>query len=90
MQTVVLIEEDNHGLIGVAETYADAIVFLIKGKWLDENFQVWADDYGSTKPITEDLGSTWEKQLPHWELEYFNNYFEGSFYLRIENVFKAE
>lgn len=90
MRTVILIEEDNHGIIGVAKDYPSAIDFLVNEGWLDESFEVWADDYGNTKPITEDLGSTWKKQLPHWELEYFNNYFEGSFYLNIEEVYGAD
>ena len=87
MQTVVLIAEDNHGLIGVAETYADAIDFLIKAKWLDKDYEVWSDDYGNTKSIKKALGNTWSKQIPCWTLDYFNNYFEGSFYLTIEEVY---
>lgn len=89
MQTVVLIAEDNHGLIGVAETYADAIDFLIKQDWLNENFELYEGD-GNYKTIKEDLGETWAMQILYWEVEYFNDYFEGCLYLNIEEIYKAE
>ena len=90
MQTVILIEEENYGLLGVAETYAGAIYFLIKEGWLDADYQVWSDDYGNTQSIKKALGKTWSKQIPCWTLDYFNNYFEGNFYLEEYELYKTE
>lgn len=89
MQTVITIEEENHGLIGIAETYADAIDYLIKAKQLDENYEVWSGDYGNTKPIKKALGKTWAKQIFCWTLDYFNNYFDGCFYLNEYKLHRA-
>ena len=91
MQTVVLIEEDNHGLIGVAKDYPSAIVFLVNENWLDGKFEVWVDneDY-LTQTIKEDLGEEWKEVVLSWDIETFSNYFEGYFYLTIEEVYGAD
>lgn len=91
MKTVVLIEEDNHGLIGVAKDYTSAVIFLIKKGWLDENYEVWVDNEdGLTKTIKELLGEEWKEVVFSWSLEKFNEFFDGSFYLNIEKVYGAD
>ena len=87
MQTVVLIEEENHGMIGVAKDYLSAIDFLIANNWLDGNFEFYDVDYGDTKTIVEDLREEWKEVILSWDTETFNNYFEGLFYLTIEEVY---
>ena len=92
MQTVVLIEEDNHGQIGVAKDYPSAIDFLVNQNWLDDNYEVWVDNEISlTFTIAEHLGEDWQILIrDEWNTEEFNNFFEGSFYLTIEDVYGAE
>ena len=91
MQTVVAIKEDNHGLIGIAKDYPSAINFLINENWLDEKFEVWVDneDY-LTQSIKDKLGENWKEIVSTWSIEQFNIFFEGSFYLTVEEVYKAE
>lgn len=89
MRQVITIKEDNHGLIGIAETYADAIDFLISQDWLDENFELYDND-DNYKTIIEDLGNEWKTVILHWDWYKFNEYFEGCFYLCIEAVHKAD
>lgn len=89
MQDIILIEEDNHGIIGVAKNYSSAIDFLIDTDWLDENFEVWVDneDY-LTQSIKEKLGEEWVAIIrDDWDIEQFNNFFEGSFYLTVEELY---
>ena len=38
MKTVILIEEENHGIIGVAKDYSSVVDFLVNEGWLDESF----------------------------------------------------
>jgi hypothetical protein len=87
---VVTIEEDNHGQIGIAMTYADAVHLLVNQNWLDENFEVWVDneDY-LTQTIKEKLGDEWFTVILEWTLEQFNEFFEGYFYLTIEEVYEV-
>jgi hypothetical protein len=93
MQTVVLVEEDNHGLIGVAKDYTSAVNFLINENWLDETCRVWADeldeDY-TTQSIKDNLGENWKEIISTWDIEKFNNYFDCLFYLKIEGVYGAD
>lgn len=86
MKMVYLIEEDNHGNIGVAKDYSSAIDFLINNNWLDENYELYEGD-GTYKTIKEDLGEKWKKVILSWDTEIFNNYFEGCFYLTIKGVY---
>ena len=92
MQTVITIQEDNHGLIGIAKDYSSAIDFLVnKNYWLNEKFEVWVDneDY-LTQSIKDKLGENWKEIVSTWTIEQFNNFFEGSFYLIVEEVYGAE
>ena len=89
MQTVITIEEDNHGLIGIAETFSDAIDFLISQDWLNEKCEMYDGD-GNYKTIIEDLGVSWVDTILSWDWYKFNEYFEGLFYLNVEQVYKAE
>ena len=91
MQTVVAIKEDNHGLIGIAKDYPSAINFLVNENWLDGKFEVWVDneDY-LTQSIKDKLGENWKEIVSTWSIEQFNIFFEGSFYLTVEEVYKAE
>ena len=87
MQMVYLIEEDNHGNIGVAKDYESAIDFLIDTDWLDEGYEVYCGDYDKTKSIKKDLGENWQDVIKSWGEEKFNQYFEGCFYLNIEELY---
>lgn len=88
MRTVIIIEEDNHGFIGVAETYADAIDFLKTESWLDEKIELYDDD-DEYQTIKEDLGEDWFSKISEWSLEEFNEYFEGIFFLWSHPIHKA-
>lgn len=94
MQTVVLIKEENHGMIGVAKNYSSAINFLVNEGWLDESFEVWVDneDYEDyvTQSIKDKLGENWKEIISTWNIEQFDNFFDGIFYLNIEEVYGAD
>ena len=88
MQTVVLIEEENHGMIGVAKDYPSAVDCLINENWLDENFELYEND--NVKTVKEDLGEEWKEVILSWDTEKFNEYFDCLFYLNIEEVYGTE
>ena len=90
MQTVITIQEDNHGLIGIAETFSDAVDFLIKEDWLNEKCEMYYSEDRDTKTIIEDLGVSWVDIILGWDWYKFNEYFDGLFYLNVEEVYKAE
>lgn len=85
---VIIIEEDNHGQIGIAKTYADAIHFLIEGNWLSELTEVIKSNRAETTVI-EDLGEEWFTKILGWSIEQFCDYFKGCFYLYGESVYEV-
>lgn len=92
MQTVILIEEDNHGIIGFAKDYPSAVDFLVNENWLDGNFEVWVDNnIGLTQTLEDHLGELWYVAIrDEWDIEQFSNFFDGSFYLTVEEVYGAD
>jgi hypothetical protein len=89
MQYVITVQEDNHGLIGIAKDYPSAIDFLVNENWLDGKFEVWVDNEISlTQTLEDHLGELWYVAIrDEWNIEQFNNFFEGNFYLIIEEVY---
>ena len=90
---VIIIQEDNHGLIGIAKNYISAIDFLVNENWIDENYEVWVDELDEDyikQSIKDNLGENWKEIVSTWNTEKFNNFFDGSFYLTIEDVYGAE
>ena len=86
---VLLICEDDYGVIGIAKDIDSAISFLIKENWLHEDTAIWYDykDGIAWKPIKEVYGKDWEDFLRSLTIELFNNVCEDRFYLREEEVF---
>ena len=85
---VVTIDEDNHGMIGVAKTYADAVHFLVNDGWLSELTEVYYGD-GIYKTVIEDLGEDWLEVMLGWSIEKFCDYFGDYFYLNEVSVYEA-
>lgn len=91
MKTVIVIEKDNHGLIGVAKDYPSVIDFLVNKNWLDGNFEVLVDneDY-LMQSIKDRFGENWKEIISTWDIKTFNNYFASCFYLSVVKVYGAD
>lgn len=80
---VILIHEDNHGIIGVAKDYKSAIDCLIQNQWLHNKTEV----LNSLEEWTtlEELGLDIET-IKKWDIEAFNDFFDGIFYLDVDTL----
>lgn len=80
---VVTIKEENHGFIAIAYDYKSAVRYLIDHNWLP------CDVYKDEKwvGINETLGDNWVNKLLSWDIDDFNSYFEGCFYLDEDEVY---
>ena len=87
---VVTIEEDNHGLIGIAMTYADAVHFLVNNDWLSALTEIYCEDDEVYKRVIEDLGEDWLAVILDWSMEKFCEYFEECFYLDSVEVYEVD
>ena len=85
---VVTIEEDNHGMIGIAKTYADAVYFLVNNDWLSALTEIYCSDE-VYRTVIEDLGENWLEVMLDWSMEKFCEYFEGYFYLDSIEVYEV-
>ena len=85
---VVTIEEDNHGMIGIAKTYADAVHFLVNNCWLSAFTEIYCGDE-VYKTVIEDLGEDWLAVMLNWSIEKFCEYFAGLFYLDSVEVYEV-
>ena len=85
---VITIEEDNHGQIGIAKTYADAVHFLVNDSWLGALTEIYCGDE-VYKTVIEDLGEDWLAVILNWSMEKFCEYFEGCFYLNSVEVYEV-
>lgn len=90
---VILINEDNHGLVGVANNYYNAVKWLIAEDWISDTTEICVgeNEYSyEWKPLKEVLGEDWaDKMLEQWDIENFNDYWEGSFLLQSVEVFQG-
>ena len=88
---VITIEEDNHGLIGIAKDYKSAVQFLVDSDWLDDRFEVFVDtEEYLTQSIQEHLGENWLAVVLGWNRTKFNEFFEGCFCLTVEKVYGVD
>lgn len=86
----IVINEDNHGMIGLACNYRSAIRFLVNDRWLTNHTEMYNGATDSYVYITEDLGEEWEERLMKMGIDEFNAYMEGSFRLEEEEIFEEE
>ena len=85
-----MIHEDNHGVIGLAASYSNAIKFLIENNWLNEKTEIVQEDDTMTT-VEKDLGKDWQDTVIRWlNIARFNDYFEGLFYIHQEDVFESD
>ena len=89
MTEVILVREDNHGLIAVALDYFSAVKFLIEENWLDDTCEIGIDE--DLKSLQELWGDDWiDEVLALDDVDKFNDTFDGIFYLSIEKIYSAE
>ena len=86
MQSVVIINEECHGFIGIAKDYENAIYFLIDHGWLNGATDVYYGDKWVS--LTAVLGEDWESKILAFGFDDFCDFFDGSFYLSIEIIFE--
>lgn len=86
---VITVEEDNHGQIGIASNYQNAIHFLVNENWLNELTEVYDSGFQDTKLLLDLLGEEWLATILNWTLEQFNEFFDGCFYLNEVSVYEV-
>lgn len=71
--TIVVINEENHGLLGVARDYISAIDFLVRDDWLDRFTEMWDDYKDAWVSLEKSFGSDWLSVISKWDIDTFND-----------------
>ncbi len=86
--TVILVHEDNHGLLTVAKDYKSAVKFLIDNRWIEESMEVWHED-GTYRRLDEFFGEdVLDIITEKWDIDSFNTFWDGSFFLNEVEVYE--
>lgn len=87
---VVVIYEDIHGMIGIANNYYNAVRFLLKG-WITNEAILYDERYSQWKPIEECLGKNWKEYLlDKCDINTFNDIFEDWIGLSVQEVYGTD
>lgn len=86
MQEVILVREDNHGLIAVTLDYFSAVKYLVENNWLTDTIEIGVNE--DLEEVIVAFGADWVDEILTWDsVQKFNEAFEGVFHLSIEEVY---
>ena len=80
MKSAYCVYEDNHGMVVLATNYISAIEGLISEDWLHEKVEM-VDENGNLFLLKEKLGKNWFEKITSWDVEKFNIFFDGIFWI---------
>ena len=81
---IYIIHEDNHGVLGVADSYESAIQFLIDDEWLTEDFEILDREESYSRPLY--ALEIKPEEIKAWNINKFNDFFDGDFYIEETNL----
>lgn len=88
MNNVILVSEENHGLITVTANYISAINFLMEYDWLNENTEIfYFNGNDGSSSVKDTFGENWQQAIKNLSLKEFNDIFDGSFLLDPWNIY---
>ena len=83
-ESVIVINEECHGFIGVARDVPSVIDFLYQKNWLNEYTEVHLANKWSS--VRSAYGENWREYFERCTLDELQNIFDGCFYLHEEKV----
>lgn len=87
--TCIVINECNHGILGIAANYKSAINFLIAEDWLSDYTDIYSKEKDEWITLIE-WHSNWKEYLLSHDMDDFNVLFEDTFYLEDHDIFNIE
>jgi hypothetical protein len=86
--TVVVIL-DKWSYIGLAKDYKSALFYLYNNKWIEGSDEVRIGERANPEygRLDEALGEDWFEKMLKWDIEDFNDYWDGSFVLMEMEVY---
>ena len=87
-ETVILIIEKNHGIIGIAKSFSSAIDFLYDNNWMTPETELYNpfDDTAESDWVYFEKYNLSKEDLKKCDLEIFNDLFDSVFSLEEREV----
>ena len=87
-ETVILIIEENHGIIGIAKSFSSAIDFLYDNNWMTPETELYNpfDDTAESDWVCFEKYNLTKEELKKCGLEIFNDLFDSVFFLEEKEV----
>ena len=87
-ETVILIIEENHGIIGIAKSFSSAIDFLYDNNWMTPETELYNpfDDTAESDCVCFEKYNLSKEDLKKCDLEIFNDLFDSVFFLEEREV----
>ena len=91
-ETIILIVEENHKIIGIAKDFSSAIDFLYDNNWITPKTELYNpfDDMVESDWILFEKYNLSKEDLKQGGLEIFNDLFDTVFFLEEREVYKNE
>ena len=82
-ETVILIIEENHGIIGIAKSFSSAIDFLYDNNWMTPETELYNpfDDTAESDWVCFEKYNLSKEDLKKCGIEIFNDLFDSVFFL---------
>ena len=87
MKNIIVISEENHGIIGFAKNLLSAISYLIINDWITEDTTFFYEEWGEEFSLEDYFGNEWRAEILKMSLSDFNKFFDDRFLLTEEKVF---
>ena len=74
---VIIINEDNHGILGIAESYEAAVRYLFKMGWMSKDIKIWDENIENCISFEDYISLTGItiKDIENWGIDKFNEIF---------------
>ena len=87
MESIIVISEDNHGIIGFAKDLFSAVSYLIINDWITEDTTFFYEEWGEEFTLNDYFGNDWKAEILKMSLKDFNKFFDDRFLLTEAKVF---
>ena len=79
--TIIMIDEESHGTIGITKDFERARNFLLEKGWIDNTYEIYDDEIDDWRRLDDIFGEEWETKVRSMDREEFETTFMGSFCL---------
>ncbi len=89
MKTVILIREENHGLIGCVASEKDVMPWLTRENWINQYTEIYNLETHDYETIKDRYGLTWFQELSKMDLYDLTEALDENFTFQYIEVWSA-